>query len=310
MKRLLLLPLILLTINAFSQYHPTAVKGRQWNQFYISTWFPPGVQENLKVGEDTLINGQNFFQINSIDELGNITDTKFLIQEDTVKPSIRLRYPGVNTSDMDMYLDFSIPIGDSIIFQCDGFDTLYAVLDSIGTFTDLINTNRPHYFYHINSQFMGSQSLHFSWIEGLGAFSLAWGAYYNPYHGGIYNLFSPMNCATDIPLPILICVQDSNASKLIDNPQFTNCHYDIGLAENPLSAAKVFPNPFIDFLALEGLPAQKSVHLQLIAPTGEIVMELPLEESTRIDLSALNSGIYILHVKSDGYVKSFKVVKE
>lgn len=308
MKRLLLLPLILLTINAFSQYHPTAVKGRQWNQFYISTWFPPGVQENLRVGEDTLINGQNFSQINSIDDLGNITDTPFLIQEDTVKPSIRLRYPGANTSDMDMYLDFSIPIGDSIMFLCDGYDSLYAVLDSISTFTDLMTTQRPHYFYHINSQFMSNQSLYFSWIEGLGAFSL--GGYYNPYHGGIYNLFSPMNCATDLPLPILICVQDSNASKLIENPQFTNCHYDIGLAENPLSAVKVFPNPFSDFISLEGVPTRKGVHLQLISSTGKLVMELPFEENTRIDLSALDSGIYILHVKTDENFKSFKVVKE
>lgn len=302
MKRLLLLPLILLTINAFSQYHPTAVKGRQWNQYYPDLWFGGGVFEMLEVGSDTSIGGKTFSKVNAIDTSGNQIALSYLIAEDTVTPSLKLYSVYQGQINDSMFLDFSINIGDSIQFLCTNQDTLYSVLDTVETYTDLTNTTRAWYHYTIH----GFWTFRFNWIEGLGYFNGSGSSI-----GGLANYYTYYPCITDVPFPQLICVSDSNGISLIKSPLYKTCIPDgIGLAENPLSAVKVFPNPFNDFLALEGIPAQKSVHLQLIAPTGEMVMELPFEENTPIDLSALNSGIYILQVKSDGNVKSFKVVKE
>src|SRR5690606_29012663 len=212
MKRLLLFPLILLCVTAFGQYQPTAVKGRQWSQYY------PGMMGGghmlyLQVGDDTTFNNKTYHRINQVDSSGNFLKEAYYVLEDINTPSFQLFYINNGSFADSMFLDFSLPIGDSTQFTCMQNNTLYCVLDSIGSYQDLNNTTRKQYFYHVN--IMGGNTFHFNWIEGLGCIA--------GYFGGIDNYFSPGLCITDVPLPNLLCISDTSLGQLYRQTPTTDC---------------------------------------------------------------------------------------
>jgi len=70
----------------------------------------------------------------------------------------------------------------------------------------------------------------------------------------------------------------------------------------------IYPNPASDVLNLVLAPEDNKTYISIIDRQGRIVQKETLEpktESSKIDLSKLNEGIYILNVNSSGLFSSF-----
>lgn len=72
-----------------------------------------------------------------------------------------------------------------------------------------------------------------------------------------------------------------------------------GLAENNLAGLAIFPNPADEQVTLSGLPETSA--LIVTDPAGRIVMRglLPASERQEIDLSALESGLYLVEIVNE-----------
>ncbi len=76
---------------------------------------------------------------------------------------------------------------------------------------------------------------------------------------------------------------------------------------NPLiSALKVYPNPVVDRLILEGVKIDAA---EVFSITGQLLLQIK-QVNGFIDLSSLNKGVYLIRVKSQGSETTIRVVKE
>jgi len=88
---------------------------------------------------------------------------------------------------------------------------------------------------------------------------------------------------------------------------------NISVEENQTLSSffSVYPNPANDFLTLDKVNEINIEKIELIDLSGRIVMtSLSNENRSTIDLSSLNSGIYILKVESDNGTLTEKIVKQ
>lgn len=74
------------------------------------------------------------------------------------------------------------------------------------------------------------------------------------------------------------------------------------------SKVVIYPNPTKDSFAISGLSYDTIVELYTIL--GNKLMEQNVKEQTVIDVSTLNSGIYILKIISDGVTSERKIIRE
>jgi hypothetical protein len=80
------------------------------------------------------------------------------------------------------------------------------------------------------------------------------------------------------------------------------------IADNELSEVTIYPNPFIDFFMInsDGIPYNYVIH----STTGqEIQIGKIAASETKIDLSAIATGIYYIRIYSDSKEKTFKLIK-
>ena len=93
-----------------------------------------------------------------------------------------------------------------------------------------------------------------------------------------------------------------------------NCDYEdivssvADLADKGLNI-KVYPNPFDQFLILEGLEKYKAMNIRLIDRQGRIIYQWNDPASNRLDLSFVESGFYILQMTTGRNVRSVKLTK-
>lgn len=87
---------------------------------------------------------------------------------------------------------------------------------------------------------------------------------------------------------------------------------DIGLSlsEEEFVRFKVFPNPVSDILNIQIPTSTEATNLKIYNVLGKLVLEKDLTKSeTRLDISSMASGIYMLSFKSDKGSKTFKLIK-
>jgi PKD repeat protein/predicted esterase len=83
------------------------------------------------------------------------------------------------------------------------------------------------------------------------------------------------------------------------------------LIENRKISIELWPNPVSDQLHFKALPSQLPLELQLIDATGRVLENTSLLNANSIlNLKDLQSGIYIIHLKSGQSIRSFKIIKE
>ncbi|MEI6684209.1 MAG: T9SS type A sorting domain-containing protein [Bacteroidota bacterium] len=79
--------------------------------------------------------------------------------------------------------------------------------------------------------------------------------------------------------------------------------------EGQLSAISLFPNPVTDYLSIIS-PVRERINLKISDPVGRVVLTEPLTGSARINLSALNPGMYIVSFTTEnGLSVSKKIIK-
>ncbi|UXX80833.1 Ig-like domain-containing protein [Reichenbachiella carrageenanivorans] len=81
----------------------------------------------------------------------------------------------------------------------------------------------------------------------------------------------------------------------------------ISSVSNPIYTVKVYPNPANDWIILEGLNAEVA-HVQWINMDGTIVMDQQVNERSRIDISNLADGLYLLRTLQDNFITTTKIL--
>lgn len=84
----------------------------------------------------------------------------------------------------------------------------------------------------------------------------------------------------------------------------------IGLSENPPGDdLLVFPNPTTDIVNIM-LKNERPLTIKLSDLNGKTLLSTSKEASFVLDLSRYSSGLYLLHLESEHYSRTFKIEKQ
>ncbi len=297
MKNLISLALLLFSISANAQYQPTAVEGRQWNQYLhpvMITW--PGMIYQEFRG-DTLYKGKTMKKLITVNVNRSFKSLDALVYEDTTRPSITYYYPNSSLFGDSVFFDLGMPIGDSSLFMCGG-DTGYYRLDTTTFITDLSNTVRKKHFFSakISTVGWGRYRSYFKWVEGFGKMA------------GNFEYPIPAICFSDPPVIELICVSDSS-TQLYQNPSYNTCDF-ISTPEIDFPQPIIFPNPASTFIEIENINPGEIKAIQIINAAGVMVMEIQQVENDTIDIQQLAAGLYTMNIilsENQSILKKFVV---
>jgi hypothetical protein len=92
-----------------------------------------------------------------------------------------------------------------------------------------------------------------------------------------------------------------------------NCDKTVSISAFPkFRELNIFPNPVVDFITIQTgfSPNMKSV-LRISSLSGqELVQEEITKNETRVDLTSLSKGIYILQIKNETTITIHKIIKQ
>lgn len=84
----------------------------------------------------------------------------------------------------------------------------------------------------------------------------------------------------------------------------------LSLAEEEFVSFKVFPNPVSNFLNIQIPTSTEPTNLKIYNVLGKLILEKDLTQSeTRLNLSSMASGIYMMSFQSAKGSKTFKLIK-
>lgn len=94
---------------------------------------------------------------------------------------------------------------------------------------------------------------------------------------------------------------DSPLNYLTTNIETHISYYDV----------KVYPNPTNDFVNIEFPHSiNRKYNLSLYSLDGKLIKEIELNDSYKLDLSDIKSGVYICQIQSDNQIKTVKILKQ
>ncbi len=113
------------------------------------------------------------------------------------------------------------------------------------------------------------------------------------------------------------CINTGNPSPIYDDSDGTRNDMgayeyteNVGLISNFQSEIKVYPNPSNNYVTIEN-NSNKSMSIELISCTGQLILSDNVLSKKQIDLSMLKAGIYILKIKCDNRILGInKIVKQ
>ena len=88
---------------------------------------------------------------------------------------------------------------------------------------------------------------------------------------------------------------------------FTFQAININSTQNNEIAVKIFPNPAIEYLNIEG--NIEGTTIKIIDLSGKEIQEIKGENKNFISTSLWNSGIYFLQIQDNNRIKTFKIIK-
>ncbi len=128
------------------------------------------------------------------------------------------------------------------------------------------------------------------------------------YNNGTGNVFGPASnssCIINYGTPSSIIVNGSNGN-IIDEEASARLAQQIISGENNDFWINVYPNPTKDKINITASENIKEISVYNIS--GELISTA--KEINEIDLSSLNSGLYIISVQTDNNIKHLRVTKE
>jgi hypothetical protein len=221
---------------------------------------------------DTLIDGKLYKMLSG---------TSFL-REDSIEKRIYLQF-----RDWEfIYFDFSLETGDTILIE----DICYGpvvcskgnyIVDSLGAINTLAGQRKTIY---LSGPINNSKTEHPIWIEGIGSLSDFNNRYKSPGHEtGELSCFYKDS----------VLIYRSNLSVI-----FNTCEINLsGRYNSYYNNILIYPNPFNDFLNLEGLNGYK-MKVEIFDITGRPVYSdyISMGSSYTINTGRIDPGLYILRI--------------
>ena len=92
----------------------------------------------------------------------------------------------------------------------------------------------------------------------------------------------------------------------------TDCNGDcswMGIVESCLSEISIYPNPSDESLTIE-TNSHTAYFVEITSQSGQLLFSRNMEGTThQLDLSSLQKGVYLITIRSGGFVTTRKIVK-
>lgn len=128
----------------------------------------------------------------------------------------------------------------------------------------------------------------------------------------LFPFYGSLGRVSDYSTNTFVCYTDNNFP--VYNTRSVNCNY-LSVGINKLSVEnlgyQIYPNPALQSLNINSNRLQQDHEARLIDIQGREMANVSLRENTKIDLQALDSGIYFLQVFEKGkLIGTEKIIKE
>lgn len=307
MKSIALLIMLIFSVLASGQTISHFVNAD--SKWYVSRSYADADIEhpNFITTKTTIIGIQGDSIINSIQWL------KIYATQDSLFQS-NLKYKGLIRSEngyifhidtlhqLDTLYNFNLSIGDSVLFNFYGTPLSPQWL-AITTIDSLLLNGTYYNRYHFEepSGPNAFQQFNEQWIEGIGSI-----------HGPLFTKH-PRRFSEEIPDSKLLTCSYSNNNWIFHRNEASNKCFlwkVLNLQTHQNKYFTVFPNPFQENITLI-YPKQFPSQLFVINTLGKTVYQCKIDQNTiKLHLSWLESGIYFLKWKNKIGTTTFKLIKK
>ena len=307
----LIFALILCEISLSAQnYHPFPTKNAMWTEMYYKPFFadsPRNVFHGYRIkDQDTTINGKlyskifHFYNPDFSDEKlsGGIREENkrvYYYVIDSLSYIGDLDYPPLKTEFL-LY-DFSLNVGDSI-----SSDSFRITVVDYPSYLKVIKIdsvqfgNEYYRTFQFGRQFSLNPVPEAIWVEGIGTFN-----------GLLYPIGDKSESGSK---STLICFSKENYN-LYHNQFFNDC-FGINSTKNYINSIKltIHPKPFNDLITVEYQSSEAAV-LEILSAHGKSVFKKEINDSgsTKINLSSLPAGLYLVNLKTGNKTITEKILK-
>jgi hypothetical protein len=244
---------------------------------------------------DTLINSEQWFKLYSTND--SLFQSNLLYRGLLREENNKVFYLDT-INQLDTLYDFSLNVGDSVLFDLYGVDAEWLQvinIDSIqisGNYYRRLNFAEPT----INA----FDELNEIWIEGIGSI-----------HGPLFpNL--PVKFSQEIPDSMLVTCTFSNDQQVWQHLSYPSCHVNIvlGIDQLGLFDFQIYPNPFTDKIYVENIGLQQ-YEFTILNNLGQMIKQIQVNgDNQTIDLSELKAGVYHLRIYSQDKAMTMTMIKK
>ena len=281
MKKLLFLLTILLTMSSMAQtYYPFPDSNAQWNIHMLQMGWPP-VEENYSIiiSGDTLINGLLYQKLSIV----NPVWYKGAIRQDSINRKVFIIPPAALTEEL-LY-DFTMQVGDTV----QGYIETYHARDVVESIDTVLVGNNYRKRWKINSGY----NIYF--IEGVGS---------------TYGLVEPSpGTIVDAPDFSISCFRQNNITIYPDTVSSCELITSVKPVEAQNDQLKMYPNPSHGSITIEFDKSMNIKEIRLTDLPGKIILEQQTGGRTKMEITNLQNGLYILTViDKDNYLTNKKII--
>lgn len=276
---------ILISITYGQEYFPLIEENKTWN--VLSVAFMPPFDTSFstityKVSGDTIISSESYKKLYSSSEENPEDWNLWCFMREDADKRVWLRMD--SEEDEFLMYDYSIDVGDSVLVGY--LEPVYLLVDSISEIT-INQTERKKYWFTCNLM----PEYRETWIEGIGSNKgICWsGSAF--VVGGWYRF---------------LCMSE-NGELIYMNPNYESCYLITEIDEIEKSSLKIFPNPTKNTLSIENIKNIDIESISLLNTKGQLI-KLFDSNNTRLDISNISSGYYILKISHKNGVFTKKLI--
>ncbi|HAH58271.1 MAG TPA: hypothetical protein DCL86_09000 [Bacteroidales bacterium] len=243
---------------------------------------------------DTIINDELWFKLYSTNDSLFHNDLLYrgLLREENNKV-----FYLDTLNQLDTLYDFSLNVGDSILFDLHGMYPEWLQVVSV----DNIQINGDDYrrIKFAEPAFQAFDQLNEIWIEGIGSI-----------HGPLFPNF-PVTFSQEQPDSMLLICSFSNNQHIWQHPSYSDCYINIvlGTEQREVYDIKIYPNPFTNKIHIENNKMGR-YELTILNGLGQTIKKTQISNDNQtIDLTDLEAGIYFLKIDNHLNTKTLKIVK-
>ena len=301
MKIVILVILFSLPTFIFGQINHFANSTSEWN--IVREYPDPSpldpffIESRTKIygfNGDTIVNGTQWKKMFSTFDSAFLNNMTFL---GFVRSENGYIFRTTLFNSIDTLYNFNLSIGDSVFFNIPNKQQFIPVIQK-----DSIAINGQFYDRFEFAEPVGPNSFTVFgevWIEGIGSI-----------HGPFFPL-NPQEFSSEITDKLNLTCTRVSGLQYWSNPLYSQCIINnvLNISNHQLSSFNVFPNPFYDRLLVD-FSNGENIRITLFNSLGEKIIQLNKEANlAELDLSYLNSGLYILEVRQNEKVETIKLIK-